>query len=110
MIGEIIITTAEKIDIYSEMKARLEELQKAFEVQNAELIEAINDLRAEIEADVLDKGETVRGETMMAVWNRGKTTWDGKQLKELAKQYPIAVASKVGSPTVSFRAIREEYE
>ena len=103
---EIKITTEEKIDIYADMKAQLAELKKAFEAQHAELIEAIANLENEIKNDVLESGCTIRGENLMAVWNSGRTTWDGKILKGLAVAYPeINVAKKVGEPTVSFRTI-----
>ena len=104
MNNELEITTEEKINIYADMKAKFEALKKAFEAENAELIEAMENLENDIETDVLKRGSTVRGETMMAVWNSGKTTWNGKQLKKFAEKYPeIVAASKVGNPTVSFR-------
>ena len=103
---ELKITTEEKIDLYAEMKNQLAELTKAFEQQNAELIEAIKNLENEIKTDVLETGKTVRGESLMAVWNSGRTTWDGKILKVLAEDYPeINIARNVGQPTVSFRTI-----
>ena len=103
---EMTVTTEEKIDLYSNMKAEFEALKKAFEAQNAELIEAMNSLKAEIEADVLEAGATVRGENMMAVWNSGRTTWDGKLLKGFEVIFPeIGAAKKIGEPTVSFRNI-----
>jgi hypothetical protein len=106
---EITVTTEEKINLYADMKAQLAELKKAFEMQNAALIEAINGLEEEIKTDVLEKGETVRGNSLMAVWNTGRTTWNGALLKGLAEVYPeINVARNVGQPTVSFRAITVE--
>ena len=79
---------------------------EAFEQQNADLIEAIQNLEIEIKTDVLEAGATVRGGSMMAVWNSGKTTWDGKILKGLEVVYPeIGKAKKIGNPTVSFRTI-----
>ena len=106
---EIKITTEEKIDLYADMKAKIAELTKAFEQQNAELIEAIQNLETEIKTDVLEAGKTVRGASLMAVWNTGRTTWDGKMLKVLAEEYPeINIAKNIGQPTVSFRTITVE--
>lgn len=103
---EITMTTEEKIDLYSSLKNQFDMLKKAFEAQNAEMIESMKALEAEIKSEVLECGETVRGESMMAVWNTGKTTWDGKALKVLEKQFPeIGIAKKIGEPTVSFRAV-----
>ena len=100
------MTTTEKINEYSELKKGYEALLKEFEAQHETLLNEIARLEGEIKNEVLEAGETVRGESMMAVWNTGKTTWDGKQLKLFAVKYPeIAVASKVGNPTVSFRKV-----
>lgn len=100
------ITTEEKLDILTGLRDAYEDLLKEFEAKNAELIEAISNLESEIKNDVLEGGKTVKGENLMAVWNTGKTTWDGKTLKVLEKQFPeIGIAKKVGNPTVSFRKV-----
>ena len=100
------MNTTEKLDKLSEMKAQLDELKKAWEEANAELISSIETLETEIKDEVLESGETVKGESLMAVWNSGKTTWDGKILKGLEVVYPeIGKAKKVGNPTVSFRKV-----
>jgi hypothetical protein len=99
--------TSEKINAYATLKsdyeAKLAEFNKAHEAMIAEMAR----LEAEIKNEVLESGETVKGDSLMAVWNSGRLTWDGKQLKKLAERYPeITVASKVGNPTVSFRAVK----
>ena len=100
------MTTTEKINEYSELKSGYEALLKEFEEQHKALLDEIAKLESEIKAEVLESGATVKGESMMAVWNTGKVTWDGKQLKLFTAKYPeIAVASKVGNPTVSFRKV-----
>ena len=64
-------------------------------------------LKAEIEADVLAGGNTVKGSSMMAVWNKGRVSWDGKKLDGMIALIPqLAQARKEGEPTVSFRAVK----
>lgn len=100
------VTTEEKLDTLSTLRNTYNELLEAFNAKNADLLEAIANLEAEIKSDVLECGETVKGENLMAVWVSGKTTWDGKTLKVLEKQFPeIGIAKKVGNPTVSFKKV-----
>ena len=101
------MNTSEKLNELASKRARLEELRKSWEAENAELIESIGSLEAEIKSEVLESGETVKGESLMAVWVSGKVTWDGRQLKKFAETYPaILAASKVGNPSVSFRMVK----
>ncbi len=40
----------------------------------------------------------------MAIWNKGRASWDGKKLEGYAMDHPeILQAQKVGEPTVTFR-------
>ena len=103
------VTTEEKLDVLNNLRNAYNDLLEAFKAQNADLIEQIDILEAEIKNDVLEYGKTVKGENLMAVWNTGRTTWDGKTLKVLEKQFPeIGIAKKIGEPTVSFRKVITE--
>ena len=100
------VTTEEKLDVLNNLRNVYNELTAQFEAKNADLIEQIGLLEAEIKNDVLECGATVKGESLMACWVSGKTTWDGKTLKVLEKQFPeIGIAKKIGNPTVSFRKV-----
>jgi hypothetical protein len=56
---------------------------------------------------VLEMSETVRGEEVMFVWSKGKTTWDGGKLDGMASIIPqLNDAKKVGEPSVSIRAVK----
>jgi len=64
-------------------------------------------LEAEIKAEVLDAGQSVKSAHLMAVYNKGRVTWDGKQLEGMMALIPgLAAARKKGEPTVSFRAVK----
>ena len=64
------VSTEEKLDVLNGLRSAYDELLKAFEAQNAELIEAIANLESDIKNDVLEGGATVKGESLMAVWVR----------------------------------------
>ena len=60
-----------------------------------------------IEQQVLDATTTWKGTRYMAVWNRGRETWDGKALDGFAMAHPeILQAKKIGNPTVTFRQVK----
>lgn len=68
------------------------------------LTDAVGELDAFIRAGVLAAEKTVKGEQLMAVFNQGRSTWDGKRLDGYAAAHPeILDFKKVGSPTVSIR-------
>lgn len=98
----------EKMELLAGLKTAYAETKADFEANTAEAREMIQNLEAEITAAVLEKGETVKTESISAVWNKGKTTWDGKLLEGYALAHPdILAAKKVGEPTVSFRLARK---
>ena len=82
-------------DIDAEFAPRLEA---------AELAAGI--LRAEIEADVIGQGATVRGSSLMAIWNKGRVSWDSKKLDGMMSLIPqLRDARKEGEPSITFRKI-----
>ena len=98
------MTTEEKVTKLAEKMLRLELLKAQFEADNKALIDEIASDSAEIKAEVLERGETVKTPAMHAIWNKGKTTWDSRLLDGYAVAHPeILQARKVGNPTVSFR-------
>lgn len=59
-----------------------------------------------IRSGVLTAEKTVKGGQLMAVFNQGRSTWDGKKLDGYAAAHPeILDFKKVGSPTVSIRGV-----
>lgn len=90
----------------AEIKAKIADI-------NAELSEpaqAVGDkiaaLEAEIKTDVLAAGETAKGSHMMAVYTKGRVTWDGKKLDGMMSLIPaLKDARKEGDPSVSFRKV-----
>ncbi len=86
----------------------IEAEKEAFERNHKVVLDEIKTLQDEIKTEVLKLGETVKTDEIQAIWNKGKTTWDGKLLEGYAVAHPeILKAQKVGQPTVSFKLIRK---
>lgn len=119
--------TTEKLDLLSELQkevetlnyeqqARLnsaipEEIKTKLADINAEYVEKllvvsnkIANLETEVRQDVLHIGSTVRGKFLLAIWNKGKTTWDTDGLNGYAVAHPeISIFKKPHEPTVTIR-------
>lgn len=99
--------------------------EKIEAVMTEEVRQAIADLRAEylpkqsivdqritetvalIKEMTVQRGVTVNGSRMMAVYLPGRETWDGKKLEGLAMVIPAVLeAKKVGDPSVTIRAVK----
>lgn len=66
--------------------------------------ESISELEAEIKADVVAAGESVKAERISAVFMNGRVSWDTKALDGYMAAHPeIERFRKVGNPSVSLR-------
>ena len=89
-----------------EIKKALADIEAEFQPKYAGLDANINALTGEIKTDVLAKGETVKGLSMMAVFAKGRVSWDAKALDGYAAGHPeIAQFRKEGEPSVSIRKL-----
>ncbi len=87
-----------------EIKKRLEEIDAEFATKSEAVDGNIETLEAEIKADVLAHGESVKGERFQAVWSKGRQTWDSKGLTSYAEAHPeVLEFQKTGDPSVSIR-------
>lgn len=97
-----------ELDLLAQEKYNLNLLKTQFEQDNAELIDSIKAREADISKIVLKMGETVKTDAISAIWNKGKTTWDGKLLEGYALAHPdILPCRKTGDPTVSFKLAKK---
>lgn len=63
-------------------------------------------LLADIKDETLEAGETLRGDHLMAVYTKGRATWNSKGLDGFSVAYPdILKFKKTGAPSVSIRKI-----
>lgn len=103
-------------DVYNklytpEVRQALDEIKKAeadinaeFAIKSEAVDENIARLTEEIKADVLQIGSTVKGDHMMAVWSKGRVSWDTKSLDGYVVAHPeVAQFRKEGEPSVSIR-------
>ena len=90
----------------AEIRARLAEIRTEFSGKAEAVAANITALKDEISADVLAKCETVKGQYYMAVWSKGRVSWDGKKLDGMMSIIPaLKDARKEGEPGVSFRRL-----
>lgn len=93
----------------AEVKARLAEIEAEFESKAETASGKISALEAEIKADVLAKGETVKGGKFQAVWNKGRQSWDDKGLGAYAETHPeVMQFRKQGEPSVTIRRVGKD--
>lgn len=103
-------TYTDKLNKLFELRTKFDEIKQAFEDSNRELTDAIHDLECEIKVDAMNEKMTLYGHDLMAVYNKGRMTWDGKALNRMSEKYPeILDCAHYGDPTISFRkVIRKE--
>ena len=94
-----------------EQNTKLTEIDAEMNAKLAELDKQINEMAMEIKLDVLRVGKTVPGKFLMAVYNKGRITWDNKGLEGFMVAHPEIVAfRKEGDPSVTLRKISNKGE
>lgn len=89
-----------------EIKQKIAEIESEFSEKNAVVNTKLSALEYEIKADVVSGGETVKGDYLMAVFTKGRVSWDTKSLDGYAAAHPeVAQFKKTGDPSVSIRTI-----
>lgn len=89
-----------------EIKKAIADIEAEFAIKSEAVDENIAKLTAEIKDEVLQAGSTVKGEHMMAVWAKGRVSWDTKALDGVVALHPeLAQFRKEGEPSVSIRKI-----
>ena len=89
-----------------EIKARLAEIKAEFGDKSQAATENMAALESEIKAAVLVQGETIKSAHLMAVWSKGRISWDDKALQGYMKSHPeLSEFRKQGEPSVSIRTV-----
>ena len=87
-----------------EIKAQLDEIDAEAQTALDALSGGIDSLTAEIKAEVITAGTTVKSEHLQAVYAKGRVSWDNKALDGYAVAHPeIGAFRKTGEPSVSIR-------
>ena len=125
------MTTIEMLDRLADMQAQADVLQAHFYELRAEIIPpeiqmqlieldderttamesiqgGIASLEAEIKANILEAGSSVKGAYLHAIWSKGRVFWDTKALDGYTAAHPeLLPFRKEGDPTVSIRRINK---
>ena len=101
---------------YEELRLALipPEIQQALadvEAEKAGLVSGldakIGTLETEIKHDVLQRGETIKGDHLLAVYNKPRVTWDSAGLEGYAVAHPeIAAFRKMGWASIAIRGVK----
>jgi hypothetical protein len=87
-----------------EVKEHIKQIETEFADQIHVASVNIASTKAAIKDNVLALGSTVKGIGYMAVWSKGRVTWDGKGLNGYMIAHPeIEAFRKEGKPSVSIR-------
>lgn len=90
-----------------EIKARMADIEAEFGGKAQAVNDNIARLETEVKDDILAHGETVKGARLMAVWVKGRVSWDTKALDGYAAAHPeLTTFRKEGEPSVSLRAVK----
>ena len=82
-----------------EIKAQLDEIDAEAQTAMDALSGGIDSLTAEIKAEVIAAGTTVKSEHLQAVYAKGRVSWDNKALDGYAVAHPeIGAFRKTGEP------------
>jgi hypothetical protein len=87
-----------------EVKDRLTDIEAEFAHKAEAAAANIESLEAEVKADTLALGESVRAAGIQAVWNKGRQSWDSKGLTSYGEAHPeVLQFRKEGEPSVTIR-------
>ncbi|MFA6270311.1 MAG: hypothetical protein WC657_03825 [Candidatus Paceibacterota bacterium] len=102
------ILTPEILAKVEEIKAEFQPKYDSLENDQAYLAQKAEaeSLIAEIKSDVIAEGKTIKGSRLMAVYAKGRISWDNKGLDGYIVAHPeLAQFRKEGEPSVSIRKI-----
>jgi hypothetical protein len=95
----------QKMNRLSSLLKTLKFKEAEFENQNRDLVEDIENLKAELKQEVLKREESVKSEYLDISYRSGSVKWDTKWLDGFAIEHPeyrLGRYRKVGEPTVAF--------
>jgi len=88
----------------ADVRERLKDIETEFAQKEQAASANIESLEAEIKAETIAVGESVRASGLQAVWNKGRLTWDSKGLTSYSESHPeILQFRKEGEPSVTIR-------
>src|SRR5512146_2680225 len=88
----VLAVDAEIEALQAPIREQLRALEAAKLAATMALDAEISDVEAVIKLDVLKAGATVKGVRLMAVWSKGRVSWDNKRLDGYAMAHPELLA------------------
>ncbi len=96
-----------RLEILQAVQAELDALEAEYAPLLTTAAERAAALEADIRAEVLAAGATVRGSRLQAVYARGRTSWDTAGLETYAADHPeVQDYKRQGAPSVSLRLLK----
>lgn len=90
-----------------EIKDKIREIEDEFSENTEHITQKMTLLEQDIRNEVSKLGETVKGDYLMAVFSKGRTSWDTRAMDGYIITHPeLEQFRKVGDPSVSIR-VRE---
>ncbi len=90
-----------------EIREQLAEVDAEFDPKIAELNMTLSILEAQIKAQVLEAGRTIKGSLHSFTFSRPRVSWDTRGLDGYAMAHPeILRFRKEGNPSVSVRGVK----
>lgn|SRR5574343_200119 len=89
-----------------ELKQKLNEIDLEFSGKSAGAQENITEITEQIKSFVIEQGKTIKSQKLMAVYAKGRVSWDTKGVEGFALAHPELLAyRKEGEPSVSIRKV-----
>jgi hypothetical protein len=89
-----------------EIRAKISDIEAEFSGKGEIAKTKADELEKEIKEEVIELGVTVKGDFLMAVWNKGRTTWNTEALDGYAAGHPeIEQFRKTGKPSIAIKDI-----
>lgn len=99
-------TQAQTAKVYADIEQRKRDIEAEFSGKSDDVDKNIAALEAEIKAETKARGETIKGKYFMAVYVKGRTSWNNDMLDGMISLVPqLEKARKVGEPTITLRHI-----
>jgi hypothetical protein len=93
--------------VYADISQRKADIEIEFSGRYQDVDENIAKLEEEIKEAAKIEKKTVKGQFFMAVYNRGRVSWNTDALDKYANEHPeVAYFRKEGDPSISIRSIK----
>ena len=92
--------------IPAEVKQKIADMKAEFSPMFEALVQELGEADLKVRDLTLKAGCTLNSKHMMAVFNKGRVTWDGRALDGYAKAHPeLNQFRKEGSPSIAIREV-----